>query len=208
MAEQQHAVSGVQKLIDRLRNDGVKAGQEHTRLLLKEAQEKADKILADAKAEAERLCKEAQEHNAAERVQTLEALRLAARNTEQDLENGLRRSFESHVKRLVSKEVQDENFLRQLLLAIVGLAPENIPADQAVEVLLPEGEGMKNFVRSVTKDMLREGVDLKPSNELNGGIKVKLKDENVELDFSEHALSNLILKHLLPRYRAIMQGVE
>ena len=56
--------------------------------------------------------------------------------------------------------------------------------------------------------MLRDGVDLKPSSELSGGIQVKLADEDVVFDFSEHALSDLILKHLLPRFRAIVAGVE
>jgi len=223
--EEKTDVSGVQKLIDRLRNDGVVAGQKQTRLLLEEAREKADKILADAKTEAERLIKEAQKKNAAEKVQTTEALRLAARNTERELENGLRKSFESHVKRLVAKDVNDEQFLRQLLLAVVGSAAEKISSKQAVEVLLPENvlqstpkgstavtdEGkahLRNFVYSVTKDMLRDGVALQASAELNGGIKVKLIGEDVVFDFSENALSNLILKHLMPRYRGIMEGVE
>jgi V/A-type H+-transporting ATPase subunit E len=125
----------------------------------------------------------------------------------------------------VSKEVRDEEFLRQLLLAIVGSAAEKIPSDQAVEVLIPENvlqstargrtavtdEGqarLRNFVHSGTKDMLREGVELQASSELSGGIKVKMVGEDVVFDFSEKALSNLILKHLLPRYRAIMEGVE
>lgn len=225
MAEETKEVSGVQKLIDRLRNDGVVAGQEQTRLLLEEARKKADKILADAKAEADRMRKDAQEKNEAEKVQTMEALRLAARNTEQELENGLRKSFESHVKRLVSKKVREEEFLGQLLLAIVGSAAEKIPSDQSVEVLIPENvlqatpkgrtavtdegqEHLRNFVHSVTKDMLREGVELQPSSEISGGVKVRIVDEDVVFDFSENALSNLILKHLLPRYRAIMEGVE
>jgi V/A-type H+-transporting ATPase subunit E len=51
-------------------------------------------------------------------------------------------------------------------------------------------------------------VELKAASEFKGGIKVKLSGEDVVFDFSEDALSNLILKHLLPRYRAIVEGVE
>lgn len=219
----QQKSSGVQELIARLHEDGVKAGQQQADQLIREAQEKAAKIVADAKAEAERLLQQAHARIQQDEMNANEALRIAARDTELELESGLKKEFESHVRRLVAKEVRDEQFLEQLLSAVVCSTAAKIPQDQAIEVLLPESvfqtgeregvtetskERLKNFVRRATSDILREGVALFPASELHGGIQVRLKGQDVVYDFSENALSELILKHLLPRYRAIVEGVE
>ena len=224
MAEVMEQNSSVQVLINRLRDDGVKAGQEQADRLLKDAKDKAAKILAEAKTEADKLLKQARAQIAEEQNHAHEALRVAVRNTELDLEAGVKRTFETYVKRLISQEMRDENFLRQLLLAIVGKAAEEIPPDQALEVLLPEKifqpdaemaqftdagrERLQLFVRRTTSEILRAGVTLKPASDLSGGIQVRLVDQQVKFDFSEKALTELILKHLLPRYRAIVEGAE
>ena len=212
MAEAIKTTAGVQELVHRLRDEGVQAGKQEAEQILKEARDNAAAILTEANAEADKILRQAHIKNEAEKVHAQESLKIAVRDTEIELQRGLEKAFMSHVKRLVSKEVRDEEFLRQLLLTIVGSAAENIPQDQAVDVLMPEqvfqSEALKNFVRRGTSEMLREGVDLKPSSELSGGIQLKLADEDVLFDFSENALSDLILKHLLPRYRAIVAGVE
>jgi V/A-type H+-transporting ATPase subunit E len=56
--------------------------------------------------------------------------------------------------------------------------------------------------------MLREGVELKPSRDLNRGIRIRLIGEDLEIDLSDQALSDLLLENLLPRYRAIVRGEE
>ena len=55
MAEVMEQSASVQVLINRLRDDGVKAGQEQADRLLKDAKDKAAQILAEAKAEADKL---------------------------------------------------------------------------------------------------------------------------------------------------------
>ncbi len=226
MAEAVKTSAGVEDLIKRLRDEGVQDGRQKAEQIIQEAKEKAARIVADAKAEAERLMKQAHTKNEADKLHAHESLKVAVRDTEIELEIGLKKAFESHVKRLVSKEVQDEKFLRQLLLAIVNSAAAKIPQEQRLEILLPaanvlqtnekgtavteEGkERLRNFVRRETSEMLRKGgVELKPSSMLTGGIVIKLVGEDVVFDFSDKALSELILKHLLPRYRAIVEGAE
>ena len=56
--------------------------------------------------------------------------------------------------------------------------------------------------------MLREGVDLKPSEDMSGGIRIQMVGEDLEIDLSEKAISELLLEFLLPRYRAILSGAE
>ena len=53
MAETTKMASGVQELISRLRDEGVEAGRQKSDQILREAQEQASRIVAQANAEAE-----------------------------------------------------------------------------------------------------------------------------------------------------------
>jgi V/A-type H+-transporting ATPase subunit E len=69
-------------------------------------------------------------------------------------------------------------------------------------------QGMHNAVLSISSDMLREGVEIIPSSDVPGGARVRVVGSDVEIDLTEEAISKLLLKHLLPRYRAILDGTE
>ena len=45
-----------------------------------------------------------------------------------------------------------------------------------------------------------------PSSEVEGGARVRVVGEDLEIDLTNEAISKLLLKHLLPRYRAILEG--
>jgi V/A-type H+-transporting ATPase subunit E len=225
MAETTKAASGVQELINRLRDDGVKAGQEKAQEILQEAQEKAAGIVAQAKAEAEEILYRTRSEIETEKAAAIESLRVAFRDSGLKMEAELKETFAAHVKRLVSVETRDVKFLRQIILAIAGLAAgDKACGEQPVEVLLPkklfetdqkgsrlteEGQdNMRRLVLGISGEMLEQGVDLKPSEEIGGGIRIRLVGEDLEIDLSDQAISDLLLQNLLPRYRAIVSGAE
>jgi len=222
MAETTKVASGVQELINRLRDEGVKAGQEKSDQVLRDAQKQASQIVAQAKAEAEEILSKARSEIETERAAANESLRVAIRDTELKMEAELKADFAAHVKRLVSVELSDREFLRQVILAIAGMAAGDKACEgQPVEVLLPQDlfetdergtrlnekgqDRMRQVVLGISGDMLREGVDLKPSEDISGGIRIRLVGEDLEIDLSDQAISDLLLQNLLPRYRAIVR---
>ena len=217
--------SGVEGLINRLRDDGVKAGQEKADQVLREAREQAAQIVARAKAETTEMLNKARSEIETEKAAAKESLRVAIRDTELKMEAELKANFSAGVKRLVSVEMRDKEFLIQVILAIAGLAAgDKACGEQPVEVLLPkelfetdeqgtrlteEGtDRMRHLVLGITGEMLREGVELKPSEDMSGGIRIQLVGEDLEIDLSDKAISELLLGFLLPRYRAIVSGAE
>jgi len=225
MAETTKVASGVQELINRLRDEGVKAGREKSDQVLREAQEQASRIVAQAKAEAEKILSKARGEIETERAAANDSLRVAIRDTELKMEAELKAGFAAHVKRLVSVELSDREFLRQIVLAIAGMAAGDKACEgQPVEVLLPQGlfetderetrltekgqDRMRHLVLGISGDMLREGVDLKPSEDISGGIRIRLVGKDLEIDLSDQAISDLLLQNLLPRYQAIVTGAE
>ncbi len=225
MDEQREAASGVQELIARLRDDGVKAGREKAEQVLREAREEAARIVDDAKAKAEEMLSRAQVQIERDKRACMGSLRTAIRDTELKMESELKADFAAHVRRLVSIEMGDREFIKQCILAVSGMATGDLVCEgQPVEVLLPkdlfetdesgtrltpEGKDrMRHLVLGISGDMLREGVELKPSGNLKRGIRVRLVGEDLEIDLSDQAMGELLLENLLPRYQAIVRGEE
>ena len=217
--------TGVQDLINRLRDDGVKAGQEKADQVLRDARKQAAEIVSQAKSEAEEMLEKARNEIATEKSSAIESLKVAIRDTELKMEAELKAVFAAHVRRLVSVEMRDVEFLKQIILAIAGMAAgDKACGEQPVNILLPENlfrsdkretrltdEGRDNFRRlvlGISGDMLREGVDLTPSESISGGIRIQLVGEDLEIDLSDKAISDLLLQTMLRRYRSLVAGAE
>lgn len=216
--------TGVQELIDKLKNQGVGEGQKQADQILKEAHNKASQIITQAKAEAERLLSETRHTLEVERKSSHEAIKTAFRDTEISLRSKVRSAFSAHLRRLVSLELEDKEFIKQLVLVIASIQTKEISQASQLEILLPskifetDAEGthlsnegkkrMEHLVLGISEGMLREGIELKSSTDVKGGIKVRLTGKDIELDLSDEAISDLLLKYLLPRYKEIVSGQE
>ncbi len=217
--------TGVQDLISRLRDDGVRAGQEKADQVLRDARKQAAEIVSQAKAEAEDMLAKARNEIETEKASAIESLKVAIRDTELKMEAELKATFAAHVKRLVSVEMRDVEFLKQIILAIAGMAAgDKACGEQPVTILLPENlfrsdkretrltdagrENFRRLVLGISGDMLREGVDLKPSESIGGGIRIQLVGEDLEIDLSDKAISELLLQTMLRRYRSLVAGAE
>ena len=155
-----------------------------------------------------------------ERSSALEALEIAARDTGLELEAAVVASFEGCVRRLVEPGVRDPEFVRSLLLVLAGRAVEEFVKDAEMRVFVSDvlfkeagespavDERTKRAVLGITHDMLREGVEIVPSSGVEGGARVQLVDENLEIDLSQETVHKVLMKHLLPRFRALLAGTE
>jgi V/A-type H+-transporting ATPase subunit E len=221
MAEKERS-SGVQELIDRLREKGVEEGQQQADQMLVDARRKASETVEKARQQAAEILQQAKQEANRLRAAGEEALRLAGRDAVLALKEEISEQFSSHVRRLVSHQLRDEKFIERLILEIAGRA---VPRDskQPMELLLPEetappeqGEfqarGAKEgatgqFVLGLAGDMLREGVTLAPAADNTPGVTVRMLADDVEIRFNEKAVTEFLLRYLLPRFRNIMTGI-
>ena len=165
--------SGVQELIDRLREQGVEEGNEQAEQLLADARHQAAKLLDQARKEAAETLQHARKE--ADRFQAAgeQALYLAGRDAVLALKEEISQRFADQVRHLVSHSLSDEQFVERLILEIAGRA---VPQDnqQPLELLLPEEmvpleqlrrhpeeatEGtLSHFVLALAGDLMRQGV--------------------------------------------------
>jgi V/A-type H+-transporting ATPase subunit E len=211
--------SGVQQLITRIRDQGVQAGQDEAERVLAEARQTAAQMIEDARTEIDAMRKTTEDQIRADEAAAIASLRVAARDTGLELESAVLKSFERQVHRLVSDTMLDGEFLRALVLVLAGQSVDEYISDKDIQILvagMASGEEIDARVEeraasatlAIASGMLREGVELIPADDLHGGVRVRIVDEKLEIDLTGDAISRLLLRHLLPRFRAILSGAE
>lgn len=223
MAQDGMISHGVDALIDKLRSDGVAAGQADADKLRSEAKAEAAKILAAAKREADEYQKKARTESDNYRAAGEEALNTAMRDAVLTMKAGLTDRFREDVERLVTKEMADPEMLKQMILEVVGRAAEGAKLGGKVQVILPakvatqedikqnaddiQSGKLTKYVLGLTADMLREQVELHAADSTQDGIRVRAEDQGVVLDLTDKAVASLLMEHLQPRFRAVLEGV-
>jgi len=146
------------------------------------------------------------------------------RDTVLRLKVELSERFGAEVRRLIAVAMDQESFLKQLILAVAGRAREEagVDAGEAVRIQLPrelvgleelrrnplelrEGS-LSHFVLSLAGNVLAEGVTFGVAGDEARGIRLYLKDKDVTIDLTDEKVAALLLQHLQPRFRAILEG--
>jgi len=215
----------VQALIDRLREEGVADGQSQAGRIVKDAERKAHTILKGAEDQARTMVEAARKEASELKSAGHEALKIAARDAVLDLRAQMTDSFTKDVQRLVSQEMEDEGLLRQMILEAVGRARDDAGLKGAtnLDVLLPHDaigledlrrdpeelqEGtLTKFVLMLAREMLKQGLTFGQSQDDAKGIRIVSRDDEVTLELTDKAVASVILDHLQPRFRALLEGI-
>ncbi|HSD61984.1 MAG TPA: hypothetical protein VLC55_14115 [Burkholderiales bacterium] len=218
------ASSGVEALIERLREQGVEAGRSEADAIVTEARRRAAQLVHEAEAQAAQRVEAARKEARALQTGGEEALRIAMRDTVLRLKVELSERFSAEVRRLIAVAMDQETFLKQLILEVAGRAREEagVDAGEAVQALLPRAlvgleelrrnplelrEGsLSHFVLSLAGNVLAEGVTFGVADDDARGIRLYLKDKDITIDLTDEKVAALLLQHLQPRFRAILEG--
>lgn len=211
-----NATVGVQELIDRLKSEGADEGQQQAEAMLAEARIRAATIVDAARTEADKIVKEAQHQ--AERTQTngKRALALAARDTQLQLSEQIQHEFRSWVGQLVEQQLDDTDFLANLIREVAAHAIASIgdertdtqTSDQPdrLRFLVGDGESkaIESFVSGEAAKMLSQGVDVQVDRSLAHGFRLQYLEGNVEIDFTDEAVTAALMRFLAPKFRQLI----
>lgn len=204
--------TGVQKLIDRLHDQGVAKGQEEADALVAAARGQALEITDKAKRQADAILSAARDEAERTRRGGEEAVRLAGRDAILELMESLRGDFVRRLHHLVQHQLEDETFLKQMLLEITGKAVSRDDEDRIHLVFLGDassesypGGSLDEFARGLAADTVRQGLTYSTSDSEAPGIRVQFVGDDLEVDLTVDTLTELLMRHLSPKFREILQ---
>ncbi len=214
--------TGVQGLIERLKAEGVTAGEEQAKALLADTQREADRTVAEARRQAETILEEAYLEADRTRKAGEEAVRQAVRDAVLTLREEVAGRFQARLRRLVGQAIEDPEFLKRMIL-VVALKSLPESEEQLLEVQLPvppveidrirrdpdewrQGE-LGRFVAALSAETLREGLTFGAGDHAQG-LTVRVVEDDIQIDLTDEAVGELLYRYLLPRFRALMEGIE
>ena len=212
--------TGVQTLIEQLKAQGVNSGREEAAAIVAEAQAEAESLINQARLEAERLQKAAQQQADFTTRAGIDALQMAGRDAILELKEYLIEQFSQQIASLINHSLTDKGLIEKIILEIAG---QQSTGNEPIEVILPEKvigiEALRkdpelvkqgrllSIVTENTAAMLKEEVTFKTGDSDDTGIRFRLSGQNVEIDLSDKAVTSILLKHLQPRFRALLEGI-
>ena len=222
MSNTESSVSvGVQELLEKLRKQGVNSGRAEGEKLLSEARAKAEAIVADAQKEAENIVAKARKEADFTENSGRESLEMAARDTVLNLKSYLLENFSQKLRETVALELKNEGLLQKMIVEVAGRA--GVSSEGSVDIILPANvigvedlrehpEKLKtgtlmSFVVQQAREVLKDGVTFSVGSDVQSGITFCLKDKDIQVNMDENAVSDMLLRHLQPRFRALLEGI-
>ena len=189
----------LQSLLDRIRLEGVERAEAEAARIIQKAEERAAGIVAAAQDEAASLRRAAEADAAASLERGTVALEQAGR----DFLLSLRQSIEAVLRETLCESVADAltpGVMADILLRLADAYAAHDMNESRVDVLLsPEDrDAVGAVVMEKYRDLVGQGLVLRPDERVDGGFKVSFADDNLYHDFTAEALAEALAPVLKP----------
>jgi V/A-type H+-transporting ATPase subunit E len=195
MAEQ------LQQLIDKIKEEGVKAAEDRSAEIEREAKARAAEIVSKANKDAGNILAEAKR-----RTETLEeSMKTAVRQAGRDFLLSVRQELDRMLKKLIAEEVKKSLSSD----TVAHLAAELIKDAGKTGVILSvtaerAKEAEKYFIARLSEEA-RKGVTLRPSDEAGAGFLISYDSGRSFFDLSDEALIEYIRSSVSSRLADILK---
>lgn len=199
----------VQQLIDKIKKDGLHVAQQQTETALREAREKADRIVSDAEQSATETRRLAQAEADKFQKSAKEAIKQALRDAVLSLRQDVEKMFSSILKEDVDAQLQKEDVVSQVILE----ALKNITKsgdDEAAKVVLPSDSSKKleEILRAQFTEKAKSKVTIAKSESLPSGFAISQKDGYVYYDFTDSQIASLLFSSISEDIKQILGELE
>ncbi len=196
------------KLIEKLKKEGINEGQEKAAQILHEAETKAAAILAEAKQRAEQIVAEAEKKAAQLQASGELAIRHAARDSELLLKGRVVSLFDRVFRREIV-EILTPDFLKDMILRLVESWSQQQEGGEVEIVLNPEDvKRLETVLFQGLKKEMKNTIILTPAPEILAGFRIGLRGRDVYYDFTDESIAAALKSFLSPRIKEILDGKD
>ena len=193
-------------LLNKINEEGVQKAEENAKAIELMAKKDADKILRDAKGEAKRIVDDAKSEAAKTEKATELELKQASRDLILSLKDEIRKVFHKIVSSETAKAMSSENMadiLKDLIEAY--LKEDGKVSDIKVLLKKEDLEKLKKSFISKLKDRLKDGVEFRPSPNINSGFSISFDKGKSFFDFTDEGLKEALCAYLNPEVTRLLK---
>ncbi len=198
--------ANLEELIGKIREEGMEKAEAEARKKIEEAEKKANEIITGAEQKAEQIVEDARQEAEQLKESGEDALKQAQRDTILVTKERITDLLDRIFKRKINETLTPE-FLSEIIRKVV----EQLGADQDYEIFLDDEDREKlagMIVNEAREEISEEQLDLIPDREVEAGIKVSVKGEDVYYDLSDEGIADYLTEFLNPAIQEILEENE
>lgn len=193
-------------LLEKINQEGVKQAEEKAGVIETKARADAEKILRDAKIAAQKIIEDARTDAKKTKLSGETAIKQASRDLILALKDEIKKIFNKIVNIETIKAMSQEN-LAEILGELVENYIEKDGKASDVKVLLKKEdlEKLKKSSISRLKDKLKDGIEFKPSPSINAGFSISFDKGKSFFDFTDEGLTDALCAYLNPELAKLLK---
>ncbi|MBU4590719.1 MAG: hypothetical protein KKG01_07325 [Candidatus Omnitrophica bacterium] len=193
-------------LLEKINQEGVKQAEEKAGVIETKARADAEKILRDAKIAAQKIIEDARTDAKKTKLSGETAIKQASRDLILALKDEIKKIFNKIVNIETIKAMSQEN-LAEILGELVENYIEKDGKTSDVKVLLKKEdlEKLKKSSISRLKDKLKDGIEFKPSPSINAGFSISFDKGKSFFDFTDEGLTDALCAYLNPELAKLLK---
>ncbi len=191
-------------IIEKIQEEGVKEAEKMARSIELEAKERAAGMIESARREVEAMISSAKDEIARDEASVRATLKQAGR----DLLLSLRKEVSSMLDRIITRHVHKALNPDEMGNVIISMIKEHGRAVREGIVITVNKDDIEKLDKALSAELghkAREGIMLKPSDELHGGFVISYDAGKSHFDFSDKALADYIAGYLRPRLAEVLK---
>ena len=204
MGKSSFETTNLDLIIEKIRSDGIEAGEAESLRIKDEARAEAENIISRARKEAETMLADAEKAISHKEHTSRKALEFAARDSVLMIRSYLENIF----KKLVSNEctrVIDKNLLKEMILKILDKWSESGVMDEIkIQISDEDSKNIRDILYASISDRMGSSLDIKPVAELKAGFRISKTGEHFYHDFSDESIAELLFFFLSEEVKELL----
>lgn len=197
----------LKELLEKINEEGVKQAEEKARSIESKATSDAKKILEDAKTKAQKIVEEAESEGKKIRETGELALKQASRDLILSLKDEIKKIFNKIIATETSNVMSDKEISAILGVMIQKYVEKNGESSDIKVLLNKEDlEKLKNTFIAKLKQKFKDGIEFKPSPNIETGFSISFDKGKSYFDFSDEALLETFCTYLNPELARLLKG--
>jgi len=196
----------LKELLEKINMEGVKKAEEKYRSIETKAKKDAERILSDAKMEAKKIVEYAKIESEKTKKSGETALKQASRDLMLSLKDEIRKLFGKIVSAEAVKAMSPED-TAEILKSLIKKYVDQSGKTSDIKVLLKKEDlaKLRNTFISKLKEKLKDGIEFKPSQDINAGFSMSFDKGKSFFDFTDEGLAAALCSYLNPELSKLLK---
>ena len=199
----------LKELLEKINQEGVQQAEENARAIESKAKSDTDKIVKDAKLQAQKIVEDAKNADRKTKESTQMALKHSSRDLILSLKGEIRKILDKIINAETGKAMSCENMTLILGKLIEGYVEKNGKTSDVKVLLKKEDlEKIRNTFTSELKQHLKDGIEFKPSSNINAGFSISFDKGKSFFDFTDEGLTDALCAYLNPELAKLLKDTD